>query len=151
MIRNDTSKQLSWDVLVPLAALRSTDANCLYIGLWGSPSAKSANCMEQAAFDATKLNCLVIGSDGAASNDKTVHHKMNEMRKANESVLMAFSLCMNHQLHLGEKMLFTLNGQTPILSTMYSLGKLLRMNGYFIRLIAHVEQVGWGGGCCVVG
>ena len=144
-IRNDASKQLSWDVLVPLAALRSTDASCLQIGLWGSPSAKAANSIEQAAFGATKFNCLAIGCDGAASNDKTVHHKMNEMRKADKSVLLAFCLCMNHQLHLGEKMLFALSGQTPILSTMYSLGRLLRMNGYFIRLIAHVEQVLWCG------
>ena len=140
-IRDDASKQLSWDVLVPLAALRSTNSSCLHIGLWGSPSAKAANSIEQAAFGATKLNCLAIGCDGAASNDKTVHHKMNEMRKADKKVLLAFCLCMNHQLHLGEKMLFSLSGQTPILSTMYSLGRLLRMNGYFIRLIAHVEQV----------
>jgi hypothetical protein len=142
-IRDDASKQLSWEVIVPLAALRSTDASCLHIGLWGSSSAKAANSIEEAAMNATKLNCLAIGCDGASSNDKTVHHKMNEMRKADKSVLLAFCLCMNHQLHLGEKMLFSLSGQTPILSTMYSLGRLLRMNGYFIRLIAHVEQVSW--------
>lgn len=136
-VRRPASK--SWDIVCPPMALRNTSASALYEA-W-SPQGMDVCAPEDAAFDTSDLKVWVVECDGASSNDRCTRHRFEELRQQLPTALIITNLYGNRQVHLAGAMLFACMGAVKLLSAKYSLGRVLRMNGYFIRLIAATERV----------
>ena len=127
---------VSCDWVAPVVPLRSTSASNLFEGLLRSPAAQTFVKAEQYCAKVATVPIFVFECDGAAGNDKCLWYWMGLLPPA---ALKAVRLCSNHQVHLVEAMLFNL--RMDFLARMYSIGKLLRTNGYFLRLIAATPRV----------
>lgn len=92
--------------------------------------------LENMLAGAATVACYLVECDGASSNDKCMWYRFGLLPARALNILR---LCMNHQLHLTEAMM--LGCAMGFTGSLYRVGKLLRTSGYYLRLIAKVEQV----------
>lgn len=91
-----SSAAASFEVVIPVVALRSTAAASLYQGLFRSPEARDFNMAESEAYRSSSipLRCFVVECDAVSSNDVLVRKRHNDLPG---DVLVAHKHCCNHQ------------------------------------------------------
>lgn len=119
----------------PPIAVLSTKAEVLYDALYTLPTIKKHADFETFDLGEARWPIAHWDRDGASSNNRLLAAKMSML---GTNVLCSDRVCGNHSTNLVEGSVAAIIDQNYI-NRMYSLALLLRMHGYFARLILSVS------------